>query len=134
MVSFLFSQDTKVQLFYSFIISKMKKSNVMYVLFGMMVVGLGSWGVFAANNYLKPDGTPNFQELKSTKNGNKLTAEMWDNLMDWLSKVKNVTTPWMEIPAGAVMAFDLTACPSGWSRWTKADNRFLMGQVVNLEV
>lgn len=103
----------------------------MYVLFGMMVVGLGSWGVFAANNYLKPDGTPNFQELKSTKNGNKLTAEMWDNLMDGLSKMQqnwaSNTTPWLEIPKGAVMAFNLETCPQWWKRFAAADGRFIMG-------
>lgn len=109
----------------------------MYVLFGMMVVGLGSWGVFAANNYLKPDGTPNFQELKSTKNGNKLTAEMWDNLMDGLSKMQqnwaSNTTPWLEIPKGAVMAFNLETCPQWWSRFTEADGRFIMGSNSNIK-
>ncbi len=30
-------------------------------------------------------------------------------------------------PSGAVMAFDLTACPSGWSEYTLAYGRFIRG-------
>ncbi|QQG38125.1 MAG: hypothetical protein HYS26_01050 [Candidatus Kaiserbacteria bacterium] len=30
-------------------------------------------------------------------------------------------------PSGAVMAFDLTACPSGWSEYTPAYGRFIRG-------
>lgn len=31
------------------------------------------------------------------------------------------------IPAGAIMAFDLTSCPTGWSEYTAAYGRFLRG-------
>ena len=31
------------------------------------------------------------------------------------------------IPPGAIMAFDLTTCPSGWSEYTAARGRFLRG-------
>jgi hypothetical protein len=31
------------------------------------------------------------------------------------------------IPTGAIMAFDLTTCPSGWSEYTQARGRFLRG-------
>lgn len=31
------------------------------------------------------------------------------------------------IPTGAIMAFDLTSCPSGWSEYTSARGRFLRG-------
>ncbi|PZP40199.1 MAG: hypothetical protein DI585_01590 [Pseudomonas fluorescens] len=31
------------------------------------------------------------------------------------------------IPTGAIMAFDLTSCPSGWSVYTAARGRFLRG-------
>lgn len=31
------------------------------------------------------------------------------------------------IPTGAIMAFDLTSCPSGWSEYTAARGRFLRG-------
>lgn len=35
---------------------------------------------------------------------------------------------WKEwrMPQWAVMAFDLSTCPDGWSRYTKADDRFIM--------
>ena len=32
-----------------------------------------------------------------------------------------------EIPTGTVAYFNLTACPDGWVRFTKADGRFIMG-------
>jgi hypothetical protein len=31
------------------------------------------------------------------------------------------------VPAGAIMAFDLTVCPAGWSEYTQARGRFLRG-------
>lgn len=31
------------------------------------------------------------------------------------------------VPAGAIMAFNLTSCPSGWSDYTPAYGRFLRG-------
>jgi hypothetical protein len=31
------------------------------------------------------------------------------------------------VPAGAVMAFDLTVCPAGWTEYTAARGRFLRG-------
>ena len=48
------------------------------------------WGIwaFALNsNYLKSDGTPDFQALKSTSNDNRLNAEMRDALMDGLMEM-----------------------------------------------
>ena len=35
------------------------------------------------------------------------------------------------MPAWAVMAFDLSECPSGWSRFSDADDRFIMGATTN---
>lgn len=102
---------------------------------GIFILILCCWGVlvWGAGQYLKSDGTPNFQKLKSTSNGNHLTAEMRDDLMDGLSKMQqgqgvlqpNTTT--IDIPKGAIMAFDLSSCPQWWSRWNNADGRFLMG-------
>jgi len=36
-------------------------------------------------------------------------------------------TGWDDIPAGAVMFFDLSSCPSGWSELTSARGRYLTG-------
>lgn len=35
--------------------------------------------------------------------------------------------PTVGIPSGAVMAFDLSACPSGWSEFTVARGRYIVG-------
>ena len=95
--------------------------------------GLLVWGT---GKYLKTDWTPDFQKLKSTNNGNQLTAEMRDELMDGLSKMQQGQgssqtfnqehTKW-DIPKGAIMAFNLSSCPEWWSRFTEADGRFIMG-------
>lgn len=37
------------------------------------------------------------------------------------------TTVSSGMPSGAVMAFDLTACPSGWAEYTAARGRFIRG-------
>ena len=95
--------------------------------------GLLVWGT---GKYLKTDWTPDFQKLKSTNNGNQLTAEMRDELMDGLSKMQQGQgssqtfnqehTKW-DIPKGAIMAFNLSSCPEWWSRFAEADGRFIMG-------
>ena len=109
--------------------------------------GLLVWGT---GKYLKTDWTPDFQKLKSTNNGNQLTAEMRDELMDGLSKMQqkqesspgfmpwveepsHPSTPWKGIPKGAIMAFNLSTCPQWWSRFTEADGRFIMGSNSNIK-
>lgn len=111
----------------------MRKFNFLSFLIG--VIAVGGVGAFAlSSQYLKSDGTPNFQELKSTANKNRLNAEMRDQLMDGLSKMqeKIPTTNGETIPAGAVMAFNLSSCPDGWSPFTEANDRFIMGSQANL--
>ena len=98
--------------------------------------GLLVWGT---GKYLKTDWTPDFQKLKSTNNGNQLTAEMRDELMDGLSKMQQgqgssqPTTTVIDIPKGAVMAFNLSTCPQWWSRFAEADGRFIMGSNSNIK-
>ncbi len=36
-------------------------------------------------------------------------------------------TTWPSVPSGAVMSFDLASCPSGWSEYTSARNRVIIG-------
>ena len=101
--------------------------------------GLLVWGT---GKYLKTDWTPDFQKLKSTNNGNQLTAEMRDELMDGLSKmqqgqgssqtINQKHTKW-DIPKGAIMAFNLSSCPEWWSRFAEADDRFIMGSNSNIK-
>ena len=101
--------------------------------------GLLVWGT---GKYLKTDWTPDFQKLKSTNNGNQLTAEMRDELMDGLSKMQQGQgssqtfnqehTKW-DIPKGAIMAFNLSSCPEWWSRFAEADGRFIMGSNSNIK-
>lgn len=98
--------------------------------------GLLVWGT---GKYFKADWTPDFQKLKSTNNGNQLTAEMRDDLMDGLSEIQQwqgssqPTTTVMDVPKGAVMAFNLSSCPQWWSRFAEADGRFIMGSNSNIK-
>ena len=111
----------------------MRKFNFLSFLIG--VIAVGGVGAFAlTSQYLKSDGTPDFQKLKSTANENRLNAEMRDQLMDGLSKMQAQlpSTHGETIPAGAVMAFNLSSCPDGWSPFTEANDRFIMGSQGNL--
>ncbi|NCC53683.1 MAG: prepilin-type cleavage/methylation domain-containing protein [Spartobacteria bacterium] len=49
------------------------------------------------------------------------------NLYDDLVKIRAVTALGNTVPAGAVMAFDLFACPDGWVPLAAAENRFIIG-------
>ncbi len=44
---------------------------------------------------------------------------------------KDISSGWSggggSVPTGAVMAFDLTSCPSGWSEYTALRGRFVRG-------
>lgn len=59
--------------------------------------------------------------------------------MDGLSKMQQgqgssqPTTTVIDIPKGAVMAFNLNSCPHGWSRFAEADGRFIMGSNSNIK-
>ena len=111
----------------------MRKFNFLSFLIG--VIAVGGVGAFAlTSQYLKSDGTPDFQKLKSTANENRLNAEMRDQLMDGLSKMQAQlpSTHGGTIPAGAVMAFNLSSCPDGWTPFTEANDRFIMGSQGNL--
>ena len=111
----------------------MRKFNFLSFLIG--VIAVGGVGAFAlTSQYLKSDGTPDFQKLKSTANENRLNAEMRDQLMDGLSKMQAQlpSTHGETIPAGAVMAFNLSSCPDGWTPFTEANDRFIMGSQGNL--
>lgn len=41
--------------------------------------------------------------------------------------INGTATTGMVLPSGAIMAFDLASCPSGWSEYTAARGRFLRG-------
>lgn len=73
----------------SFLFIKNKSMNKFHFL-SFILWAVAIWGIwaFALNsNYLKSDGTPDFQALKSTSNDNRLNAEMRDALMDGLTKM-----------------------------------------------
>lgn len=50
-----------------------------------------------------------------------------DQIMTPLRVKQSITANASGIPAGAIMAFALTSCPSGWSEYTAARGRFLRG-------
>ncbi|MDR2190357.1 MAG: hypothetical protein LBP53_04125 [Candidatus Peribacteria bacterium] len=54
------------------------------------------------------------------------------NSLTTLTNTVNVVSE-KSVPAGAVMAFDLSACPTGWTRFSAADNRFIMGASSNFK-
>jgi len=63
-----------------------------------------------------------FDEYKTERIDNILSWEKWDQLMDLLNRVDELT-----VPAGAIMAFDSKDwCPDGWEEWTQGNWKFLM--------
>lgn len=59
-----------------------------------------------------------------------VVGQMYYNTSSSLTMVYDGTT-WQSlgnsIPAGAIMAFDASSCPAGWSEYTPAQGRFLRG-------
>ena len=68
-----------------------------------------------------------FDEYKTKRIDNILSWEKWDQLMDLLNRVDELT-----VPVGAIMAFDSKDwCPDGWEEWHESDWRFLMWWVTD---
>ncbi|MDD2871325.1 MAG: hypothetical protein PHS49_05010 [Candidatus Gracilibacteria bacterium] len=53
-------------------------------------------------------------DLKVNSN-DPLTSTLWNGLVDH------------SVPSGAVMAFDLQACPTGWTEYTALQGKFIRG-------
>jgi hypothetical protein len=71
-------------------------------------------------------------------NGNVTTlsggvATINSTINDLLVEIANLKNQMndLDVPAGSVMAFDLSSCPSGWTRFADADGRFIMGASTN---
>ncbi|MDR0607581.1 MAG: hypothetical protein LBG52_04420 [Candidatus Peribacteria bacterium] len=112
----------------------------------LVVVFLGMVGIFAVNNLT-------INQIRSTDEpSGKLTADKWDSLVALVNGqattittlqnqltilsgnvANSLNTTSVDIPAGAIWAFDLSACPSGWTRFSAADNRFIMGASSNFK-
>jgi hypothetical protein len=78
------------RIFIFFITPKMKK--MILVLAGAIIAG---GAIFAIQSYASSQDTPlnesEINKLKSTypKNNNRLTAEMWDSMLDLLARINN---------------------------------------------
>ena len=88
-------------------------------------VGLIGAGALAASSSLYN------LKAENPSNQNRLTAENWDALISEVENLKSQIGNNSSIPAGAIMAFDSSSCPVGWSRFTDADGRFIMGNISN---
>lgn len=85
-------------------------------------VGLIGAGALAASSSLYN------LKAENPTNQNRLTASNWDALVSEVENLKDqLSNQSSDIPAGAVMAFNLSSCPDGWSPFTEANDRFIMG-------
>lgn len=85
-------------------------------------VGLIGAGALAASSSLYN------LKAENPTNQNRLTASNWDTLVSEVEKLKDqLANQAPDVPSGAVMAFESENCPDGWTRYEKADGRFIMG-------
>ena len=54
--------------------------------------------------------------------GDLLTIDKWNGLINKIDELEGQVAP-----PGAVMAFNLVACPDGWSEYTSAEDRTIIG-------
>ena len=85
-------------------------------------VGLIGAGALAASSSLYN------LKAENPTNQNRLTASNWDTLVSEVENLKDqLANQAPDVPSGAVMAFESENCPDGWTRYEKADGRFIMG-------
>ena len=90
-------------------------------------VGLIGAGALAASSSLYN------LKAENPTNQNRLTASNWDTLVKEVENLKDqLANQAPDVPSGAVMAFNLSSCPDGWSPFTEANGRFIMGSQGNL--
>lgn len=83
------------------------KAGLFFLLFIILVTG---FFVFAGVNF-KMIAQAFINNYDAKQSGDILTAAEWQNLDDDFASVIDLQNA---IPSGAVMAFNLAACPSGW--------------------
>ena len=96
-----------------------------------------STGVYSWWNYADSVGEPSssYGSAIGFGHGTAGTTEIWGgwtNGQIWSRFLRDCCQGWskwsrVDIPAGAVVAFNLTSCPSGWSEYTPARGRFIRG-------
>ena len=117
------------------------KKTAFSVAEAMMALLIGSVALGAAapmitkqikhNNYSKVQTNIISQQLdRVTTQNNTRLEDMETNIEEIIENVENRLTN--AIPSGAVMYFDLTACPSGWTplvnKYPNASNAFIRNQ------
>lgn len=105
--------------------------TILSALIFMMTCGLVVYATTSLNT------SSSFSDWKSSKIWNTLTATDWDVLMDKLAWLDNIvqwldsTVQWLNnldnIPAWAIMAFNLNNCPDWWKAYDKAAGRSIRG-------
>lgn len=72
-----------------------------------------------------------YQTINSSEytSGQPLTQSLFgkvvNNIADHETRIASLTTS--AVPSGAIMAFSLATCPTGWTEYTAARGRFLRG-------
>ena len=95
-------------------------------------VFVASFGLIGAGALAASSSLYNLKAANPANN-NQLTAENRDTLITEVENLKSQIGSNNSIPAGAVMAFNLSSCPDGWSPFTEANDRFIMGSQWNLK-
>lgn len=92
-------------------------AKMIYAALGMFIcaIVLGS-GILLVNS--APPGESWATIDLGVAPGDPLTADKWNGLVNAIGGA---------MPSGAVMAFNLAACPAGWSEFTSARGRYIVG-------
>lgn len=85
------------------------KNFFLRVLHSVVVIFIVSWIIFAATSI-------------SLDSWDTITKSVWDEVVN---KLNSSSWTWESVPSWAVMAFNLSSCPSSWSEYTPAQWRVI---------
>jgi hypothetical protein len=77
-----------------------------------------------------PPPVTNFDAENCNRNStfrNTILVNEGANRFDDMLRARSISPFGAAIPSGAVMAFNLTSCPQGWSNYANADGRVIVG-------
>lgn len=68
-----------------------------------------------------------FSPMANVNAGQTLSKDAWNQMVANFDDLNARISASSSVPVGAVMAFNLSACPTGWSEYAPAYGRFIRG-------
>jgi hypothetical protein len=99
----------------------MDSKQIFYIVLSFVI------GIIATTGVMTYAWSSTWNGTSWITNGGVIDTQKIAENFEYLKQKADVAESGGGVPSGAVMAFNLSSCPSGWSEYTPARGRFLRG-------